>query len=207
MGAIYRTHYEIAKFLARTLFGFTVRHPERIPDHGGLILAMNHESYLDPPLAGISCDREIFYLARKTLLEWPILGPIFPHLNVIPVDQERADMAALKTLIKVVRSGNASVIFPEGSRTLDGQLQEAQPGLGLVIAKTLAPVVPMRVFGAFKAFPRGGRPRLFSPIELVVGHPIHFGPEDLQGREGRDLYQHLSDRVMRVIAGLTPDSD
>jgi 1-acyl-sn-glycerol-3-phosphate acyltransferase len=206
MGAIYRTHYEIAKFLARTLFGFQVEHGERIPTEGSLILAMNHESYLDPPLAGISCDREIFYLARKTLLEWPILGPIFPHLNVIPVDQERADMSALKSLIKVVRAGNASVIFPEGSRTLDGKLQEAQPGLGLVIAKTLAPVVPMRVFGAYQAFPRGGRPRLFSPIRLVVGEPMHFTAEDLKGREGRELYQHLSDRVMRVIEGITPDS-
>ena len=206
MGAIYRTHYEIAKFLARTLFGFQVKHRERIPTEGSLILAMNHESYLDPPLAGISCDREIFYLARKTLLEWPILGPIFPHLNVIPVDQERADMSALKSLIKVVRAGNASVIFPEGSRTLDGKLQEAQPGLGLVIAKTLAPVVPMRVFGAYQAFPRGGRPRLFSPIRLVVGEPMHFTAEDLKGREGRELYQHLSDRVMRVIEGITPDS-
>jgi 1-acyl-sn-glycerol-3-phosphate acyltransferase len=205
MGAIYRTHYELAKFLARTLFGFRVIHPERIPSEGGAILAMNHESYLDPPLAGIACDREIFYLARKTLLEWPILGPIFPHLNVIPVDQERADMSALKTVIKLIRLGRASVIFPEGSRTLDGNLLPAQPGLGLVIAKTLAPVVPMRIFGAHRAFPRGGKPRLFQPITLVVGEPMQFSATDLEGREGRELYQHLSERVMARIAALELD--
>src|SRR3954464_7835104 len=120
MGAIYQFHYNLAKVLAKTLFSYKVVHQERIIEEGGAILAMNHESYLDPPLAGIACKREIFYLARKTLLEWPLLGPIFPLLNVIPVDQERADMTALKVLIKLIRKGEGTVIFPEGSRTVDG---------------------------------------------------------------------------------------
>ncbi|MES2569552.1 MAG: lysophospholipid acyltransferase family protein [Verrucomicrobiota bacterium] len=201
MGAVYQFHYHLSRFLARTFFDFRVIHGERLLEEGGVIFAMNHESYLDPPLAGIACKRELYYLARKTLLNWPVLGSIFPHLNVIPVDQERADMSALKALIKLVRSGQGSVIFPEGSRTLDGQLQPAQPGLGLVIAKTRAPVVPMRIFGAHRAFPRGGKPRFFTPITLVVGEPIRFTEEDLAG-EGRELYQRLSERVMERIAAL-----
>ena len=162
---------------------------------------MNHESYLDPPLAGIACRREIHYLARKTLLDWPLLGPILPRLRVVPVDQDNADRTALKNVIKLLRAGHCTVIFPEGSRTLDGDFQPAQPGLGLVIAKTLTPVVPMRIFGAHDAFPRGGTPRLFRPITLVVGEPIHFVKADLVG-EGRELYQALSDRVMERIAAL-----
>ena len=163
MGAHYQFFYNLSKFLARTFFDFRMVHPERIIEEGGVILAMNHESYLDPPLAGIGCRRELYYLARKTLLEWPLLGPIFPKLNVIPVDQDRADMSALKSVIKLVRAGKGTVIFPEGARTLDGKLQPAQPGLGLVIAKTLAPVVPMRVFGAHAAFPGGGSRGFFNP--------------------------------------------
>jgi len=201
MGGWYRSSYQLSQVLAKILFAFKVVHRERIIEQGGAILAMNHESYLDPPLAGIACRRELHYLARKTLLQWPILGPILPKLNVIPVDQERADMSALKTIIKLVRAGHATVIFPEGSRTLDGQLQPAQPGLGLVIAKTLAPVVPMRIFGAHKAFPRGGKPRPFTPITLVIGEPIHFTKDDLVG-EGRELYQRLSERVMERIAAI-----
>ncbi|MDB6155173.1 MAG: plsC [Chthoniobacteraceae bacterium] len=201
MGAIYQLHYHLSRYLARTLFDFQVINSERLIEDGGVIFAMNHESYLDPPLAGIACKRELHYLARKTLMDWPVLGSIFPHLNVIPVDQERADMSALKTLIKLVRSGEGTVIFPEGSRTLDGKLQPAQPGLGLVIAKTLAPVVPMRIFGAHKAFPRGGKPRFFTPITLVVGEPMRFTKADLVG-DGRELYQSLSERVMERIAGL-----
>ena len=201
MGVHYQTAYNLSKFIARTLFDFRVIHRERLIEEGPAILAMNHQSYLDPPLAGISCRREIYYLARKTLLQWPVLGPILPKLNVIPVDQERADMSAIKTLIKLVRAGHCTVIFPEGSRTLDGQLQPAQPGLGMVVAKTLAPVVPMRIFGAREAFPRGGTPRPFHPITLVVGEPMFFSKADLIG-EGRDLYQSLSERVMQRIAAL-----
>ena len=201
MGGWYRFGFITAQIIGKTLFSFKVVHRERIIETGGAILAMNHESYLDPPLAGIACHRELYYLARKTLLEWPILGPILPHMNVVPVNQERADMSALKTVIKLVRAGHATVIFPEGGRTLDGELQPAQPGLGLVIAKTLAPVVPMRIFGAHKAFPRDGKPRPFTPITLVVGEPMYFTKDDLVG-EGRELYQRLSERVMERIAAI-----
>lgn len=201
MGGWYRFSYRLSQVLAKSLFAFKVVHRERIIEEGGAILAMNHESYLDPPLAGIACRRELHFLARKTLLQWPILGRIMPDLNVIPVDQERADMSALKTIIKLIRAGHATIIFPEGSRTLDGEIQPAQPGLGLVIAKTLAPVVPMRIFGAHRAFPRGGKPRLFTPITLVVGEPIFFTKDDLVG-EGRELYQRLSERVVERISAI-----
>jgi 1-acyl-sn-glycerol-3-phosphate acyltransferase len=201
MGVHYQLGYQLSKFLARTLFGFRVIHPEHMIEDGGAILAMNHQSYLDPPLAGIACRREIYFLARKTLLHWPVLGPILPKLNVISVDQERADMSALKTVIKLVRAGHCALIFPEGSRTIDGRLERAQAGLGFVIAKTSAPVVPMRIFGAHKAFPRHGAPRLFRPITVVIGEPIIFR-EALPLGEGRELYQQLSERVMERIGAL-----
>lgn len=204
MGVTYQFGYHLSKFLARTLFDFRVLHRERIIEEGGVILAMNHQSYLDPPLAGIACQREIHFLARKSILRWPLLGPLFPKLNVIPVDQERADMSALKAVIKIVRAGHCTIIFPEGSRTLDGALQPAQPGLGLVIAKTLAPVVPMRIFGAYEAFPRSHPPRPFTPITLAVGTPMIFSEADLRrgGEGGRSLYQELSERVMERIAAI-----
>jgi 1-acyl-sn-glycerol-3-phosphate acyltransferase len=201
MGAWYTFGYNTSKILARTFFSFRVVHPERIIEKGGAILAMNHQSFLDPPLAGICCKREIHFLARKTLLKWPVLGPILPKLNVVPVDQDRADMSALKTVIKLVRAGHCTIVFPEGSRTLDGQLQRAQPGLGLIIAKSLVPVVPMRIFGAREAFPRGMRFPKPRPITIVVGEPLIFTEADLAGG-GRELYQRLSERVMERIAAI-----
>jgi 1-acyl-sn-glycerol-3-phosphate acyltransferase len=201
MGLTYAIGYKLSKAVARTFFGFRVHGRENMIEEGGCILAMNHESYLDPPLAGICCDRQIYYLGRRTLMKWPILGRVFPLVNVIPVNQERADMSALKAVIKLVRNGHCTVVFPEGSRTPDGSLQPAQPGLGLIIAKTLCPVVPMRVFGARAAFPRGGTPRLFKPIQIVVDQPMHFDSADLVG-EGRELYQKLSERVMERITAI-----
>lgn len=202
MGLAYQIGYHLSKSIAEFCFGYEVIHHERILEEGGAIIAMNHQSFLDPPLAGIACKREIHYLARKTLLEWPLLGPIFPKLKVVPVDQERADMSALKTVVKLVGAGECTVVFPEGSRTKDGNLGEAQPGLGLIIAKTLAPVIPMRVFGAYDAFPRGSKLPRFGKITVVVGEPMFFTEKDLEGAKGRELYQRLSERVMERIAGI-----
>ena len=131
-------------------------------NHGPVILASNHESYLDPPLVGSVPDRAIYFLARKSLLAGPFFGWLLPKLNVIPVDQEGNDRSALKALIRILRAGEGTLVFPEGERTADGRLQPALPGLGFVIAKTLAPVVPMRIFGAREAWPRGSAPSAFS---------------------------------------------
>lgn len=171
-------------------------------NHGPVILAANHQSFLDPPLAGSVSDRGIYFLARRSLLNGPILGWLLPKLNVVPVDSEGGkDRTALKALIRILRAGEGTLVFPEGQRTLDGNLQPAQPGLGLVIAKTLAPVVPMRIFGAYEAWPvheKWPRPR---QVTIVVGEPIHFTREDVEAG-GKEVYQALSQRVMDAIAAL-----
>jgi 1-acyl-sn-glycerol-3-phosphate acyltransferase len=200
----YFTVYHLTRFVARVFFRFRVIHPERVIQEGPVILAMNHESYLDPPFAGIGCRRAIYFLARKTLLEVPLLSWILPKLNVIPVDQEGGDRSALKALIRILRENHCALVFPEGSRTLDGNLQPPQPGVGFLIAKTLAPVVPMRIFGAHRALPRGGGKLRFSRITIVVGKPIYFSEADLHG-EKRDLYPLLSQKVMDAIAALHLD--
>ena len=201
MNAWYWTGYYLSKAIARIFFRFRILHRERRILTGPVILAMNHESYLDPPLAGISSGREVYFLARNTLLDVPVLGWLLPRLNVIPVDQEGNDRSALKALIRILRKGEATVVFPEGGRTLDGLLQPALPGLGFVIAKTLAPVLPMRIFGAHEALPRGGRRLQLRRITIVLGEPMYFTESDLQPR-GKDVYARLSARVMASIAEL-----
>jgi 1-acyl-sn-glycerol-3-phosphate acyltransferase len=192
--------YHLSRLVGRLFFCFRVIHGERMLQSGAVILAMNHQSYLDPPLAGSTCDRAIYFLARRTLLDVPLLGWLLPKLNVIPVNQEGIDRSALKSLIRVLKAGNAALVFPEGSRTPDGNLQPAEPGLGLIIAKTLAPVVPMRIFGAHEALPRDGGLH-FVPITIVIGEPIFFTNADLSS-PGKDLYKQLSQRVMDAIADL-----
>jgi len=206
MNPYYWLGYTLSRLLAQVFFRFRIRHRERMLQSGPVILAMNHQSFFDPPLAGNASDRAIFFLARRTLLDHWFWGWLLPKLNVIPVDQEGSDRSALKALIRILRAGQATLVFPEGARTLDGNLQPAQPGLGLVIAKTLAPVVPMRIFGAHEAWPRGSKKIRVHPITIVVGHPIFFSEADIAER-GKDVYQSLSERVMTEIAKLTIDGN
>src|SRR6266704_2734315 len=174
MNFYYSLGYHSSRLLARLFYGFRIIHRERVIQTGPVILAMNHQSFFDPPLAGNACDRAIFFLAKKSLMELPVLGWLLPKLNVIPVEIEGSDRSALKALIRILRAGEGALFFPEGARTPDGNLQPALPGLGLVIARTHAPVVPMRIFGAFEAWPIGGKIHLWRRITIVVGEPVCF---------------------------------
>ncbi len=204
MNIVYNIFYNFAKLLARFPFSLRVVHPERMIEEGPLILAVNHASYFDPPLAGICSRRAVYYLARKNLLEWPFFGPLFPDMNVIPVERDGNDLSALRVVIRKIREGQGVVLFPEGTRSRDGQLGRARSGIGFVIAKTGAPVLPMRIFGSFEAFPREASLPRFRQITVSIGEPLRFPASELAGND-RDTYQRLSDRVMEAIAGLTPD--
>ena len=193
----YLLGYSLSKAIAKTFFRYRVIGAENMIEEGPCIIAANHCSNLDPPLVGIACKRAIHYLAKKSLLEWPVLGPIFPELNVIPVDQKNADRSALMGAIRVVRNGGAVLIFPEGSRSPDGRLLPAQPGVGMIVAKTGAPVVPVKVSGSYEAFPRGSSCPRPHPVTISIGPALRF---DLLDAEGRDFYQKTSDRILDAVA-------
>jgi 1-acyl-sn-glycerol-3-phosphate acyltransferase len=201
MTIVYNIFYNLAKLLARMIFSMRVIHPERMVESGPLLIAVNHSSFFDPPLAGICSRRGVYYLARKTLLKWPFFGPLFPAMNVIPVERDGNDMSALREVIKKVKDGNAVLLFPEGTRSVDGHLQPARAGIGLVIAKTGAPVLPMRIFGAYEAFPKNAHRFQLSQISVVIGEPIHFSAEEISNTS-RETYQLLSNRVMEAIGAL-----
>ena len=200
MTPIYRIGHTLCTVVAELAFRLKIYGRDNLIEDGPAIYASNHASYLDPPLVGVACRKEVFYLARKTLFEKPVLGHLLPRINCIPVDRDRGDVAAVRTLLRLLKEGKRVVVFPEGTRSKDGNLQPARAGLGLIIAKSLAPVVPVRVFGSYAALPRSGGIH-FVPITLVVGKPIFFTKEDL-GTDERLAYQALSDRVMATIAAL-----
>ena len=201
MNVYYWLGYHLSRLIARLLFGFRIFHRERMIQTGPVILAMNHQSFLDPPLAGNTSDRAIYFLAKRSLMDVPILRWLLPKLNVIPVDQEGMDRSALKAVIRVLKASQGVLIFPEGSRTLDGELQPGLPGVGLIIAKTLAPVVPMRIFGAHQALPRGKGRLRHARITIVVGEPIYFTAADFEDG-GKESYARASERIMNAIASL-----
>lgn len=203
MKTIYWFCYTIFKKAALAFFAYRVVGKEKLVTDGPVLIASNHESFLDPPLVGVAYDHAVYYLARKTLFRG--LGAwLYPRLNSIPVDQDRPDMTSLKTIIKLLRQGNQVVVFPEGARTLDGELQPAEAGTGLIVAKSKAVVQPVRIFGARDALPRGSGKVRFCPITVVVGDPITFSAEEFKAKS-RDGYQKISDRIMYEIGKLTLD--
>ena len=200
MTPIYFLGYTLCKAAAKLAFRLRIYGRENLIEDGPAILASNHSSYLDPPLVGISCRKDIHFLARKSLFEKPVFGPLIAQLNAFPVDRDRGDVGAVRAMIKLLKSGKRVLVFPEGTRSSDGNLQPARAGVGLLIAKSLAPVVPVRIFGSHGALPRSGGIR-FVPVTVVIGKPLFFTKQDL-GTDEREAYQALSDRVMSAIAAL-----
>jgi 1-acyl-sn-glycerol-3-phosphate acyltransferase len=200
MTLTYRFSLLATKLVAKLCFRFKVVHPERLLETGPLLIASNHVSFFDPPLIGITFPGDICFLARKTLYSNPVARWMFPRLNVVPVDQEKAEVAPLKTVIRLLKEKRRVLVFPEGARSEDGTLQKGEAGAGFIIGKTLCPVLPLRIFGAYEALPIGSSKIKLRPITVVVGEPIYFTAEDFTN--GKESYLAASKRVMEAISRL-----
>ncbi|HEY2573626.1 MAG TPA: lysophospholipid acyltransferase family protein, partial [Verrucomicrobiaceae bacterium] len=186
-------------------FGWRVCNPERVPLEGPVILASNHASFLDPPLVGAGIRRGINYLARESLFRFPILGWILHQWQVVPVDREGGGAKGLKAILDRLLAGGAIILFPEGTRTRDGQLQPARSGIGLTVIKSQAPVVPVRVFGTFEAYHRRMRvPRPWHKVVVKYGQPMLFQQLRAEAKTCarprlKEIYQQVSDEIMAAI--------
>ena len=197
-------YYSAARFLASgflgLLTGWEVRGRDRVPRSGGLIVASNHISFWDPPLVGAAVKREVYFLAKEELFRTPLLGPLIRSVNSIPIRRGVADLSGLSRAMERLKSGEALLMFPEGSRMRDGELHPARPGVGMMAVHADVPIVPCFISGSNRQsgwLTRRARVR------------ISFGPartwRDLVGTEddltpGRALYTRVGEAVMREIA-------
>lgn len=185
----------------RTLFGLRLEGMENLITSGPVLIASNHQSFLDPPLIGNLYKDEMVFFARKTLFKGPAKW-VYPQWNAVPVDQDRPDMSSLKTVIRKLKEGWRVLVFPEGQRTLDGQIGEAAPGVGLIAAKAGVPIQPVRISGADRALPRGSGKIRFERITVTVGKPIILSPAELKSYSGKEGYEALTERIMQAIKAL-----
>lgn len=183
----------------RGLFGLRVIGRDNLITEGPVLVASNHQSYLDPPLIGNLYQDEMVYLARKTLFKKGFFEWLYNQWNAIPVDQERPDMASLKTIIRKLKSGWRVILFPEGARSYDGSIGEAASGIGLVAVKAGAPIQPMRIYGANDVLPRGSSSIRLARITVVIGQPIHLKPEELKALSNKEGYEKVTDQIMTAI--------
>lgn len=184
---------------------------ENVPLTGPAILAANHVSYLDPPLIGAALGRPVHFMARSSLFRFPVFGWFIRKMQAVPVDREGGTGGAgLKAVVDRLEAGGAIILFPEGTRSRDGQLLPVRAGVGLMVLKSSAPVIPVRLFGLYEAygrhrwFPRPGR------ITLVYGPPLDFAAAKAEAQvcdrlRLKALYQEVADEILRAIGQLGPD--
>ena len=212
MNVSYFIGWCLFRVMYATYFHWRVYNPERVPREGAAILASNHASFLDPPLAGCGLRRDINYLARESLFRLPVVSAILRSWNSVPVDRDGGGGAGLKAILDRLRAGGAIILLPEGTRTRDGLLQRARAGIGLVVIRSTAPVIPVRVFGTHEAFGRGAWfPKPFG-VRVKYGSALNFDPwrreaEGCARPRLKEIYQEVADRIMGAIAALEPHRD
>ncbi|MCS6771327.1 MAG: 1-acyl-sn-glycerol-3-phosphate acyltransferase [Kiritimatiellae bacterium] len=200
--------YRICRFLLTAFFKlynrFEVAGASNIPCEGGVLLAANHASFLDPPALGCAAaGRFVRYLARDTLFSNPKVGSFLLRLAAVPISRDKGDVAALKKAISLLKSGECVGLFPEGTRSPDGRLQPAKPGVGFLVAKAGVPVVPAYIDGTFRALSRHHKWIRPAKIRVVFGSPIQ--PAEWESMpEAKDRYERIGALVMSRIAELAP---
>jgi len=204
--------YRFCRFLFRVYFRLYHRgriyNRERLPDAGGFILAGNHVSFLDPPFFGLACKREAFYMARDTLFRNPLAGAILRSWNCVPITRDRGDIGAMRAVLRMLGEGKAVLMFPEGTRSPDGNLQEPRAGIGMIVARANVPIIPLRIFGTNRALPRGASVPRPSRVEIKFGEPFTYPLpadfEQLPGERQKLVYLDIGREIMRHIAALEP---
>lgn len=164
------TFYDLAKVVvtafARVAFRYRVVGAENVPLSGGLVIAANHISNLDPPLLGIAVPRPVSYMAKKELFAIPVLGTAITHLNAFKVDRDAGGTAALRASLRLLKEGRCVGIFPEGGRNVTGTNEE-KAGTAFLAAASGAPVVPAAIVGTRQL-------RLFGRVTVVFGEPLRI---------------------------------
>lgn len=182
------------------LFGFRWRGVRSLPARGPVLVVANHQSYLDPPMVGCALKhRQFDFLARAGLFESKWLGPLITALHSVPVRENGGDPASIKEILRRLEQGRVVLVFPEGTRTMDGSIGEFKRGVAVILRRSRCPVLPVGIAGAREAWPRGGRPRLFSgPIVVQAGEPISH--DDLMADGADAALERLHAEVSRLVA-------
>jgi len=164
---------------------------ENIPKKGGFILASNHISYLDPPAVGVACPRRLNYMAREDLFSSPRISWLYYRWRAFPVKRNSADLSAIKEAMRRVKSGQGLLLFPEGARQAGGVLGKPEPGVGFLVSKINAPVIPVFIKGTNKAMPKGAKSIRMAKVEVYFGKQISM--------ERSMSYQEIADKIMASI--------
>jgi 1-acyl-sn-glycerol-3-phosphate acyltransferase len=183
-----------ARLISTIYFDMKVYGVRNVPRTGGVLIVSNHQSLLDPPLLGTRLHRPMSYMAKAELFDknkfftWMIRS-----LGAFPVRQGAGDVGAIRETVSRLQEGRMLNIFPEGSRTVDGEILPMQPGVALVVRRAGVPVIPTAIDGSYEAWPKGAKMFRRRQIRIVYGPPL-----DVTGMKGDQIIA-LIDRSIRTL--------
>ncbi len=204
-GVFYRFIQAVLFIVYKIFFRFRFVGSKQVPrenDARGVILAPNHVSYLDPPLLGISLRRRVTYLAKAYLFDHFFVGFVLRSIGAYAIKSESGnDFRSVRDLVRLLKSGYCVVVFPEGTRSPNGDFQDPESGIGFLAMKSGAWIVPVYIAGSYAAFPKGAKNFKCRPIEVYYGAPF-IPAENKQWAEMESPYMSVSQKIMQDIRSL-----
>jgi 1-acyl-sn-glycerol-3-phosphate acyltransferase len=188
----------LSRLLAVILFRIRCKARNLAPAEGGVLVCSNHQSYFDPVLVGVGFRRQLNYLARDTLFRFGPFRWLIEFLDAIPIDREGMGLAGIKETLKRLRRGELVLIFPEGTRTVDGEVSPLKPGFVALARRSRATLLPVGLDGAYDAWPRRSRLPRPARIHVCFGQPIL--PTDVKSMTDDQLVAELERRIRQCHA-------
>jgi len=187
-------------FIKRTLqllwvvvYGVRLSGTHNIPTEGGVLVVSNHQSHLDPPLIGCCFTRRMNQMAKKSLFKFAPFAWYIRSVGAFPVDQG-SPLGGIKEAMRLLKQGEVVLMFPEGSRSLDGQIDKLMNGFTTVAVRTKAAILPMALEGPFDAWPRTHNyPGIGPRLHVMFGEPIM--PQDIDQFSGNELVEEVEHRI------------
>jgi 1-acyl-sn-glycerol-3-phosphate acyltransferase len=199
--------YEFCHFIVRcfirTLFRAQAHNKENIPKTGGFMVVSNHSSFLDPLLVGGCVRRHMHYLAKRELFRIPVFRNLIRGVNTHPIHRQGLDRTAIRECVDLMRGGEILLIFPEGTRSRDGNLQPGKAGAAMIAVQAGVPCIPAYVVGSFRAWPRQRRLPRPTKVHVYYGKPFDLPPRGPE-MSSKEHYVICAEEMMRRIAALRP---
>jgi len=201
--------YTFIRFIGFLLFKIFFRlgifGRENFPKDGPVIVTPNHVSFLDPIIVGIGAPRKLNYLARDTLFRSRSFAKFLWLINVSPIKRETGDVNAFKLALNRLAQKKPVLIFPEGTRSRDGNLQEPKSGIGFLQLTSGATILPCYVKGSMEAWPRHSRFPRPRRVSVYFGRPLKFN-ERFSG-DKKERYMYIARQVMLAIGELKKNAN
>ncbi|HEX3998903.1 MAG TPA: lysophospholipid acyltransferase family protein [Pirellulales bacterium] len=197
-----RLWYDVLRVVCRMagilVFRIRCRGRNFVPPTGGGLVLSNHQSHLDPVLVGLATDRRLNYLARDTLFKFAPFRWLIRSLDAIPLDREGLGLAGLKETLKRLKRGELVLIFPEGTRTRDGEVGVLKPGFCALARRAGVPLLPVGIDGAFDSWPRWKSLPGRAVIHIQFGEPLE--PAEIAKLDDRQLVAEMDRRIRAAHA-------